>query len=80
MAMIKKILLLFVLTSATILNSNAQDTSAYQLQRAKINALLAERSAKFGQYDKSLTTKTGIFGFQTKKDISSLCSLDMTTY
>jgi hypothetical protein len=69
MAMIKKILLLFVLTSATILNLKAQDTSAYELQRAKINALLAERSAKFGQYDKSLTTKTGIFGFQTKKDI-----------
>ncbi len=67
--MIKKILLLFALASATILNLKAQDTSAYELQRAKINALLAERSTKFGQYDKSLTTKTGIFGFQTKKDI-----------
>lgn len=69
MAMIKKILLLFALTSATILNLSAQDPSAYEVQRAKINALLAERSAKFGQYDQSLTTKTGIFGFQTKKDI-----------
>lgn len=67
--MIKKILLLFALASAIILNLKAQDTSAYELQRAKINALLAERSTKFGQYDKSLTTKTGIFGFQTKKDI-----------
>ena len=67
--MIKKILLLFVLTGANILNLNAQDTTAYELQRAKINALLAERSAKFGQYDQSLNTKTGIFGLQTKKDI-----------
>ncbi|RYF49828.1 MAG: hypothetical protein EOO38_07055, partial [Cytophagaceae bacterium] len=47
----------------------AQDTSAYEIQRAKINALLAERSAKFGQYDESLNTRTGIFGFQTKRDI-----------
>ncbi|WP_316810166.1 hypothetical protein [Pedobacter heparinus] len=45
------------------------DTSAYQTQRLKINALLAERSARFGQYDESLTARTGIFGLQTKKDI-----------
>lgn len=45
------------------------DTSAYQTQRLKINALLAERSAKFGQYEESLNARTGIFGFQTKKDI-----------
>lgn len=48
---------------------NAQDTSAYEIQRAKINALLAERSNKFGQYDASLNARTGIFGFQTKRDI-----------
>ncbi|MDQ8051798.1 MAG: hypothetical protein REI78_02175 [Pedobacter sp.] len=47
----------------------AQDTSAYQIQRLKVNALLAERSAKFGQYDESLKARTGIFGFQTKQDI-----------
>ncbi len=46
-----------------------QDTSAYQTQRLRINALLAERSAKFGQYDQSLNSRTGIFGLQTKKDI-----------
>lgn len=45
------------------------DTSAYQTQRLRVNALLAERSAKFGQYDQSLNARTGIFGFQTKKDI-----------
>lgn len=45
------------------------DTSAYQTQRLRVNALLAERSTKFGQYDESLNARTGIFGFQTKKDI-----------
>lgn len=47
------------------------DTSAYQLQRLKINALLAERSTRFGQYDQSLNARTGIFGFQTKRDIKN---------
>ena len=62
------------LISLLLLNFQAfakQDTSAYQLQRAKINALLAERSAKFGQYDESLNARTGIFGFQTKRDIKN---------
>lgn len=54
-----------------IIKVNAQDTSAYEIQRAKINALLADRSAKFGQYDNSLNARTGIFGFQTKKDIKN---------
>ena len=65
----KKILCLFIVICAAILNLNAQENSAYELQRTKINALLADRSAKFGQYDQSLTAKTGIFGLQTKKDI-----------
>lgn len=52
-------------TNATI----QTDTSAYQTQRLRINALLAERSAKFGQYDLSLNARTGIFGMQTKDDI-----------
>ena len=38
------------------------DSVAYQLQRKKINAMLAERTQKFGQYDKSLKEHTGIFG------------------
>lgn len=53
------------------LNVKAQDTSAYELQRAKINALLEERSSRFGQYEESLSTKTGIFGLQTKRDIKN---------
>ena len=62
---------LVFLTLPIHLNIFAQDTSTYELQRAKINALLAERSAKFGQYDESLNTRTGIFGFQTKRDIKN---------
>ena len=31
--------------------------------------MLAQRTQKFGQYDQSLGMHTGIFGFQTKKDI-----------
>ncbi|MFD0941188.1 hypothetical protein [Pedobacter boryungensis] len=67
--MIKKTAFLFLILSSIAVNLFAQDTSAYEIQRLKINALLAERSAKFGQYDESLNTKTGIFGFQTKRDI-----------
>ncbi len=47
------------------------DTSAYHLQRLKVNALLAERSSRFGQYDESLSKRTGIFGLQTKQDIKN---------
>jgi hypothetical protein len=50
-------------------NAQQPDTSAYQTQRLKVNALLSQRSAKFGQYDQSLNRKTGIFGFQTKSDV-----------
>ena len=48
-----------------------QDTSAFSVQRTKVNAMLAERSAKFGQYDESLNQRSGIFGWQTKKDIKN---------
>lgn len=65
---------LFVIIIATglALTASAQfksDSVAYQQQRKKINAMLAERSRKFGQYDESLSKHTGIFGLQTKKDI-----------
>ena len=64
----------FYLIAILFLNLQAfakQDTTAYEIQRAKINTLLAERSAKFGQYDESLNERTGIFGFQTKRDIKN---------
>ncbi len=47
------------------------DTSAYNTQRNKINQLLEERSARFSQYDNSLTKRTGIFGLKTKKDMQA---------
>jgi hypothetical protein len=67
----KKLLILLLLvpvTSIVIAQKNA-DSVAYQLQRNKINAMLAVRTQKFGQYDQSLAMHTGIFGLQTKKDI-----------
>jgi len=62
--------LLFLCVSAPVYAIQA-DTSAYQTQRLKVNSLLAQRSAKFGQYDQSLSQRTGIFGLQTKQDIQN---------
>ncbi|WP_316803395.1 hypothetical protein [Pedobacter nototheniae] len=67
----KKHLLTLCLSIFSFIAFAQQDTSAYQMQRAKINALLNDRSIKFGQYDQSLNEKTGIFGWQTKKDIKN---------
>lgn len=67
--MLKKLLFSVLIVILLITKLQAQDTSAYELQRAKVNALLTERSNKFGQYDASLNERTGIFGFQTKQDI-----------
>ncbi len=67
----KKVLLLifFNFLSTLLFAQRNSDSLAYQLQRKKINSMLAARTAKFSQYDESLTKHTGIFGFQTKKDI-----------
>lgn len=43
--------------------------TAYEAQRKKVNNLLNARTSKFGQYDESLTMRTGIFGLKTKKDM-----------
>ena len=64
--------MLFVFLACITFTVQAQvDTNSYQSQRFKINELLKERSARFGQYDQSLNQRTGIFGFQTKKDIKN---------
>ncbi len=55
----------------------AQKNSPYEVQRKKINNLLSQRSGKFGQYEKSLNMKTGIFGWKTKKDMQR--SIDILT-
>lgn len=68
--MIKKfILCLFLLAPFACLFAQNPDSVAYQLQRQRINNMLAQRSEKFSQYTKSLDEHTGIFGWQTKKDI-----------
>jgi hypothetical protein len=69
--MIKRIMLFIMVIAATMAQLKGQDSSTYETQRTKINALLAERSSKFSQYDESLNARTGIFGFQTKKDIKN---------
>ena len=47
------------------------DTSSYEAQRQKVNELLQQRSARFGQFDESLKKRTGIFGLKTKKDMQA---------
>ncbi len=67
-----KNLILLALALICFTNIHAQTTAdslTYELQRKKINAMLDQRSRKFGQYDYSLGQHTGIFGLQTKKDI-----------
>lgn len=64
----------FYLLSILLLNFYGfaqQDTMAYSAQRVKVNSLLAERSSRFGRYDESLNQRTGIFGWQTKRDIKN---------
>ncbi|MGI4805799.1 MAG: hypothetical protein ACRYFL_13600 [Janthinobacterium lividum] len=69
MNFIKRILFLSLFFWGTSVFSQSTDSLAYQLQRQKINNLLAKRSITFNQYFQSLDMHTGIFGFQTKKDI-----------
>ncbi|WP_073400257.1 hypothetical protein [Mucilaginibacter sp. OK098] len=61
--------ILFNIFAICVYSKQSSDSIAYKLQRKKINTMLAQRAQKFGQYDESLTKRTGIFGFQTKKDI-----------
>ena len=70
LVMIKKMLFMSLMCLGVYAQAQV-DTSSYQNQRSKINALLQERSARFGQYDQSLNQRTGIFGFQTKRDIKN---------
>lgn len=47
------------------------DSLNYELQRQKVNALLDQRQDRFGQYENSLQTRTGIFGLKTRRDMQS---------
>lgn len=67
--MMKYILGLLFLCSSSLFANTQSDSLAYQLQRTKINGMLDARSSKFGLYAESLDTRTGIFGFKTKRDM-----------
>lgn len=67
----KTAILFTLLILSSVSSILAQDSTSYELQRNKINAMLAERSSRFGQYEESLNARTGIFGFQTKRDIKN---------
>ncbi|MEC3878428.1 hypothetical protein [Parapedobacter sp. 10938] len=57
--------------AAVALEPAAADTAGYEAQRQKVNELLQQRSARFGQFDESLKKRTGIFGLKTKKDMQA---------
>src|ERR1700749_2111564 len=68
--MIRKILFFILALSSLVAQAQpSPDSVAYNLQRQKINTMLAQRTQKFGQYQQSLSQHTGIFGLQTKNDI-----------
>lgn len=62
-------ILFFLICSSSLIAQS--DSSAYNTQRNKINQLLDDRSARFNQYDNSLTKRSGIFGLKTKKDMQA---------
>jgi len=55
--------LLFILSISSAKAKVLVDSTTFEDQRAKVNSLLDDRSRKFGEYDVSLTQKTGIFAF-----------------
>lgn|SRR5690606_20428170 len=66
-----KFILVLTLLLASFLGVKAQDTLAYEVQRQRVNNLLEQRTARFGQFNQSLEARTGIFGFKTKKDMQA---------
>lgn len=63
------LIIIFQFISNALFAFQNPDSLAYQLQKNKINEMLSVRSDKFGQYDQSLNSRTGIFGLKTKKDM-----------
>ena len=65
--------LLIFLCIALIGRSNPNldtDSITFEAQRQRINALLDDRSKRFGEFDSSLRKKTGVFGiFKRKRDM-----------
>src|SRR5690606_26049210 len=66
-----KVFISVVILLLSYVDLKAQDTLAYEVQRQRVNDLLNQRSARFGEFNKSLDARTGIFGFKTKKDMQA---------
>jgi len=68
-----KILLVLAYVCCCLMPVAAQenaDSSAFEVQRKRVNDLLDARQQKFGAYDSSLTHKSGLFGlFKSKGDM-----------
>lgn len=62
---------LFWLPSQGFAQYSSIDSLNYELQRQKVNALLDQRETRFGQFETSLRTRTGIFGLKTKRDMQT---------
>lgn len=60
-----------LLTSISVAQTSTIDSLNYEMQRQKVNSLLDQRQARFGQFETSLRSKTGIFGLKTKRDMQS---------
>lgn len=50
---------------------NTADSLYFEAQRQKVNQLLEDREARFGQFDESIRKRTGIFGLKTRKDMQA---------
>lgn len=62
----------FFVSKTSHANATLRDSSTFESQRAKVNNLLDERVQKFGDYDLSLTKKTGFFGLmKSKQDLQN---------
>lgn len=65
------LLFLFILLFDAVTHSQTNaDSTSFEVQRQRVNKLLDERRQKFGEYDSSLTKKSGFFGlFKSKGDM-----------
>ncbi len=64
-------ILTLIATTCLLAQQPTPDTLGYEGQRQKVNELLTQRSARFGQFDESLKQRTGIFGLKTKRDMQA---------
>jgi len=71
--MLRMILFSLLMGSSLLVFPQAStiDSLNYELQRQKVNTLLDQRQDRFGQYENSLKSRSGIFGLKTKRDMQS---------